>query len=77
MSNYAVGYSDIDVDEATKRGIRVTKTPGVLIDTTADYAFTLMMTISMRIVDADKVHQRRKMNSRVGPKDVHRRRHPQ
>jgi glyoxylate reductase len=54
VSNYAVGYNNIDVDEATKRGIRVTNTPGVLTDTTADCAFTLMMATARRIVEADK-----------------------
>jgi glyoxylate reductase len=36
ISNYAVGFNNIDVDEATKRGIIVTNTPGVLTDATAD-----------------------------------------
>ncbi len=54
VSNYAVGYNNIMVDEATKRGIRVTNTPGVLTDTTADCAFTLMTAIARRIVEADK-----------------------
>ena len=46
VSNYAVEYNNIDMDEATKRGIRVTNTPEVLTDTTADCAFTLMMAYS-------------------------------
>ena len=76
VSNYAVGYNNIDVDEATKRGIRVTNTPGVLTDTTADCAFTLMMTIARRIVEADKYIRDGKWIHAWGPKmfigrDVH------
>jgi glyoxylate reductase len=76
VSNYAVGYNNIDVDEATKRGIRVTNTPGVLTDTTADYAFALMMAISRRIVEADKYIRDGKWIHAWGPKmfvggDVH------
>ena len=36
FANYAVGYNNIDVPEATKRGIAITNTPGVLTETTAD-----------------------------------------
>ncbi|WP_369018219.1 glyoxylate reductase [Thermatribacter velox] len=54
ISNYAVGFNNIDVEEATRRGIMVTNTPGVLTETTADLAWTLMMSIARRIVEADK-----------------------
>ena len=54
VSNYAVGYNNIIVPEATKRGIIVTNTPGVLNDSTADCAFALMMAISRRLVEVDK-----------------------
>jgi len=54
VSNYAVGYDNIDVAEATKRGIIVGNTPGVLTDTTADLAFALLMAAARRIVEADK-----------------------
>lgn len=54
IANYAVGYNNIDVEEATKRGIMVTNTPGVLTETTADFAWTLLMAIARRIVEADK-----------------------
>ena len=50
----AVGYDNIDIAEATRRGIYVTNTPGVLTETTADYAFALMMTTARRIGEADK-----------------------
>ena len=54
VCNCAVGYNNIDVTEATKRGIFVTNTPGILTETTADCAFALMMTIARRIVEGDK-----------------------
>lgn len=54
VSNYAVGYDNIDVNEATKRGIVVTNTPGVLTETTADLAWALIMSVARRIVEADK-----------------------
>jgi len=54
ISNYAVGYNNIDVKEATKRKIMVTNTPGVLTNTTADLAWALLMSIARRIIEADK-----------------------
>lgn len=54
IANYAVGYNNIDIDEATKRGIMVTNTPGVLTETTADLAWALMMAIARRIVEGDR-----------------------
>lgn len=52
ISNMAVGYNNIDVSEATRRGIMVTNTPGVLTETTADLTFALLMAVSRRIVEA-------------------------
>ena len=54
IANYAVGYDNIDVSEATKRGIFVTNTPGVLTETVADLAWALIMAIARRIVEGDK-----------------------
>lgn len=54
IANYAVGFNNIDVAAATERGIPVTNTPGVLTDTTADLAFTLLVATARRIVEADK-----------------------
>ena len=51
ISNYAVGYDNIDVAAATARGIIITNTPGVLTDTTADFAFTLLMAAARRVVE--------------------------
>jgi len=54
IANYAVGYDNIDVGEATKRGILVTNTPGVLTETVADLTWALLMAIARRIVEGDK-----------------------
>ncbi|MCF2136388.1 MAG: D-glycerate dehydrogenase [Candidatus Thorarchaeota archaeon] len=54
IAQYAVGYDNIDVEAATKKGILVTNTPGVLTETTADLAWALLMAASRRIVEADK-----------------------
>ena len=53
ISNYAVGFDNIDIAEATKRGIVVGNTPGVLTETTADLAFVLLMAAARRVVEAD------------------------
>jgi glyoxylate reductase len=52
VSNMAVGYNNIDVAAATKRGIMVTNTPGVLTETTADLTFTLLMATARRLVES-------------------------
>jgi glyoxylate reductase len=54
VSNYAVGFNNIDIKAATERGIYVTNTPGILTDTTADAAFALLMAIARRIPEADR-----------------------
>jgi len=54
IANYAVGYDNIDVDAATKRGIPVSNTPGVLTDATAEMAWALLFAVARRIVEADK-----------------------
>lgn len=51
ISNYAVGFDNVDVAAATERGIPVTNTPDVLTDTTADMAFTLVMAVARRLVE--------------------------
>ena len=52
VSNLAVGYDNIDVDAATARRIPVGNTPGVLTETTADFAFALLMAVARRIPEA-------------------------
>ena len=54
VSQFAVGFDNIDVKEATKRGIYVTNTPGVLTETTADFAWALLMAAARRVVEADR-----------------------
>ena len=54
VSNVAVGYNNIDVAAAKKRGVVVTNTPDVLTETTADFAFTLLMAAARRVVEADR-----------------------
>ncbi len=49
----SVGYDNIDVAACTRRKIVATHTPGVLDDTTADFAFALLMAIARRVVEAD------------------------
>jgi len=54
VAQLAVGFDNIDMQEATKRGIYVTNTPEVLTDTTADFAWALLMAVARRVVEADK-----------------------
>jgi glyoxylate reductase len=49
----SVGYDNIDVDACTRRKVVATNTPGVLDDTTADFAWTLLMAIGRRLVEGD------------------------
>lgn len=54
ISNYGVGFNNIDVEAATSRGIAVTNTPDVVTDTTADLAFALIMDVGRRLSEADR-----------------------
>ena len=54
VSNYAVGYDNIDVKVATAKGIAVCNTPGVVEDAVAEHTFALMLALSKRIVEADR-----------------------
>src|SRR5437667_11923588 len=53
VANVAVGYNNIDVAAAKRRGVTVTNTPDVLTETTADFAWTLLMATARRVVEAD------------------------
>lgn len=53
IANYAVGYDNIDLPEATKRGIFVTNTPDVLTETVADFTWALFLSCARRIPEAD------------------------
>ena len=54
ISNHAVGVDNVDLDAATRAGIAVGHTPGILAETTADLAFALLMATARRVVDGDR-----------------------
>jgi glyoxylate reductase len=54
VSNYAVGFDNVDVPECTRRGIPVGNTPGVLTETTADLAWALLMSAARRVAEGDR-----------------------
>ncbi len=54
ISQMAVGFDNIDIPAATARGIPIGNTPGVLTDTTADFAWALLMSAARRVVEGDK-----------------------
>ena len=53
IANYAVGYNNIDVAYANRKGISVTNTPDVLTDSTADLAMTLILACARRLIEGD------------------------
>lgn len=54
IANYAVGYNNIDLEACTQREILVSNTPGVLTETTADLAWTLLMASARRVAEAER-----------------------
>jgi glyoxylate reductase len=60
IANCAVGYNNIDIEEAKKRGILVTNTPGVLTETTADLTWALILAVARRIPGADRFTREKK-----------------
>ncbi len=54
ISQMAVGFDNVDVPAATARGIPVGNTPGVLTETTADFAWSLLMSAARRVVEGDR-----------------------
>lgn len=54
VSNIAVGYNNIDLDACTAHGVMATNTPDVLDETTADFAWTLMLGAARRITEAER-----------------------
>ena len=54
VASMSVGFDHIDLDEATRRGILATRTPGVLTEAVADETFGLMLAIARRLVEADE-----------------------
>ena len=55
VANVAVGFDNIDVPACTERNVAVTNTPGVLDETTADFAWTLLMAVARRLVEGDRM----------------------
>lgn len=55
IANFGVGYNNIDVRAATARGIMVSNTPGVLTAATAELAFALILSVSRRLVEGDRM----------------------
>ena len=54
-ANVAVGFDNIDVEACTKRGVVATNTPGVLDETTADFAWTLLMAVARRLGEGEQL----------------------
>jgi glyoxylate reductase len=55
VSNFAVGYDNVDVEACTRRGILVTNTPDVLTDATADLTWALILAASRRVAEGDRL----------------------
>ncbi len=55
VANCAVGYDNIDVGAAHRRGVVVTNTPDVLTEATADLAWALILAVTRRVVEADRL----------------------
>jgi glyoxylate reductase len=53
VANVAVGFDNIDVDACTRRGVVATNTPGVLDETTADFAWALLMAVARRLPEGE------------------------
>jgi len=54
IANIGVGFDNVDIAAATKKGILVSNTPDILTDTTADFAFALLMAAALRVAEADR-----------------------
>jgi glyoxylate reductase len=55
VANYAVGFDNVDLDACRQRGIRVTNTPGVLTEATADLAWALILAAARRVAEGDRL----------------------
>ncbi|MFD2419569.1 2-hydroxyacid dehydrogenase [Amycolatopsis pigmentata] len=60
VANVAVGYDNVDVAALAERGVLVTNTPGVLTDATADLAFGLLLALTRRIAEGDRLLRARR-----------------
>jgi glyoxylate reductase len=59
VANYAVGYDNVDVDAATRHGVLVANTPGVLSEATAELTLALMLALVRRVAEGDRLVRRR------------------
>src|SRR3954467_14371573 len=55
VANVAVGYDNVDLEAARSRGVVVTNTPGVLTDATADLAMALILAVTRRVCEGDRL----------------------
>jgi glyoxylate reductase len=55
VANYAVGYDNIDLEATRARGVAVSNTPDVLTEATADLTWSLILAVSRRIVEAERL----------------------
>ncbi len=58
VANIAVGYDNVDVEACRRRGVVVTNTPGVLTDATADLAFALLLMVTRRLGEGERLVRR-------------------
>lgn len=54
VANYAVGYNNVDLAAANRRGVMVTNTPGVLTEATADLTWALLLAVARRVAESDR-----------------------
>jgi len=67
ISTYSVGYDHIDIEAATKRGIYVTHTPGVLTDAVAEFTVGLLLAVTRRVLEADRTIRANEWNKPWNP----------
>jgi len=63
VANVAVGFDNVDLDACTRRSVAVTNTPGVLDETTADFAWTLLLAVARRLIEGDTLARSGEWNS--------------
>ena len=66
VANFAVGYDNIDLDAATRRGVKVANTPDVLTQAVAEHTLALLLAVARRIVEGDRIVRERRFR-RWGP----------
>lgn len=66
VANYAVGYENLDVQEATRRGVWISNTPDTVTPSTADLAWALMLGVSRRLFEGDRAVRSGEFANRKG-----------